>query len=712
VAKAPWIVHTGPPRASGTALRLPSAVTGGQNEGTSSPVAISFETNDLSLLLLREDIGEIYEGIVRAAAAAVGAETCHLALYDPERREFLSRRPGFATPTDAPPQFRFPEESSPASAHVIRSRVPHLSNDPARDPLYDPSVAEQGVRSILTVPICREEQTLGLIYALNKPDGFTHDDAQMLLGMAAALAIVLENAQLYADERDRRVYQESLLEGTRALVTNPNEDSALGVVLDQLWRVMGYQAAAVLMLEPGHLRVAASRGGESGREIPLEQAAAVNTIIETMTADLLGDPGWVAEHLGFKIATSRVVVAPLVSKREILGAIVAAFDVEHAADAGAGELIQGFASQAAIFLDLARLLRRERQVRTRAASVARVTRKVATKVEQDSVIQAAVTEMLALSGADRCILYLGHPRNPILICEADAGTQPEERVRVRELRIDLSSSRLARLVEEREAVLLQGDLVPLPEELSPYPDTRTLVFLPMVSRDVLMGAIALACLRQPRRFDAVQMEFLGDVAQQIGLAIENARLFARVSYLAQTDELTQLPNRRRFMEVFEAALGEARRMGAPLALVLADVDRLKKINDTFGHPAGDAAIRHVAAALRAGRREGELPARLGGEEFAVILPGADILVGAQLADQICSGLVHSEVEGVGKVTASFGVAAFPEDARQDKDLFAVADRRLYTAKTSGRSQVCYVTVEPSPESPTRKLRAMKLPSHD
>jgi diguanylate cyclase (GGDEF)-like protein len=671
-------------------------------------VAISFEANDLSLLLLREDIGEVYDGVVRAAAAAVGAETCHLALYDPERREFLSRRARTAAVSEAPAQFRFPEDTSPASAQVIRTRVPHVSNDPAQDPLYGPSYAEQGLRSVLTVPICREDQALGLIYAMNKPGGFTHDDAQVLLGVAAALAIVLESAQLHADERDRRVYHESLLEGTRALVTNPNEDSALGVVLDQLWRVMSYQAAAVLMLESGHLRVAASRGGEPGLEIPLQRAAAVNAIIETLNVDTLADPAWVMEHLGFKIATNRVVVAPLVSKREILGAIVAAFDAEHASEAAAGEVIQGFASQAAIFLDLSRLLRRERQVRTRAASVARVTRKVATKVEQDSVIQAAVTEMLALSGADRCVLYLGHPRNPILIYEADAGTQPGERAHVRELRIDLSSSRLARLVEEREAVQLQGDGAPLPEDLTPFPDTRTLVFLPMVSRDVLMGAIVLASLRETRRFEAVQMEFLGDVAQQIGLAIENAKLFARVSYLAKTDELTQLPNRRRFMEAFEASLAEARRSGTPLALVLADVDRLKRINDTFGHPAGDAAIRHVAATLQAGRREGELPARLGGEEFAIVLPGADILLGAKLADEICNRLIHSEVEGVGRVTASFGVAAFPEDARQDKDLFAVADRRLYTAKTSGRSQVCYVTVESSPESPTRKLKAVKL----
>jgi len=675
-------------------------------------VSISFEANDLSLLLLREDVGEICEAAVREAAAAVGAETCHIALYDPQAREFLSRRPRYSAAGESVPQYRFSEEASPASAHVVRTRQPHLANDPASDPLYDSSIEEQGVHSILTVPICHEERVVGLLYALNKPDGFSDADAQTLVGMAASLAVVLENVQFYVDERDRRIYNESLLEATRALVGSQNEDSALGVVLDQLWRVMRYQSAAVLMLEPDQLRVAASRGGQPGREIPLDEARAVQTIIESMSTEILDDPKWVIEQLGFKPSTGRAVVAPLVSKREIFGAIIAAFDAEHAEDARAGEALGGFAAQAAIFLDLSRLLRRERQVRTRAASVARVTRKIATRVEQASVIGLAVEEMLGLSGADRCVLYLGHPRNPILIHEADAGTQPDELPRVRNLRIDLTSSRLARLVEERETVVLQGDAEPLPEELSPFGDTRTLVFLPVVSRDVLMGAIVLACLGRPRAFDAVQIEFLSDVAQQISLALENARLFARISYMAQTDELTQLPNRRHFMEAFTSALAEARRTGETFALILADVDRLKRINDTFGHPAGDAAIRHVATALRSGRREGELPARLGGEEFALIVPGAEILTGAKLAEQICSGLITSEVEGVGSVTASFGVAAFPDDGTEDKDLFAVADQRLYTAKTSGRSQVCYVTVAATPHSPTRRLRAVKLDSSE
>jgi diguanylate cyclase (GGDEF)-like protein len=263
----------------------------------------------------------------------------------------------------------------------------------------------------------------------------------------------------------------------------------------------------------------------------------------------------------------------------------------------------------------------------------------------------------------------------VLIPVANAGTLPEEEARVRDLRVDLTAAPLTALTEERAPMAFQGENAP-PAEIVAFPDTRTLLFLPMVSRDVIMGAVALCCVGRNKSFDAVQIEFLNDVTQQIALALENARLFAAMSTMATTDELTRIANRRKFMDVFQLELQKARRSGKPLALILADVDHLKKINDTYGHPAGDAAIRHVADVLREDRREGDLPARLGGEEFGVILPATDILGGARIAEQICNMLANTKVPEVDTVTASFGVATFPDDGVEAKDLMKTADERL------------------------------------
>lgn len=665
---------------------------------------------DISLLLLREDIGESYDGVVRAAAGAVGADACHLALYDAERDELISRRARYTAPGEPVPQYRFPLDSSPASALVVRTLAPHISNDPGNDPLYDKSVTERGVTSIMTVPVMREDRVIGLVYALNKPGGFSAQDARTLAAMAATMSVTLENIRLYGEERDRRVFNESLLEVTRALIATPTEDAALGVALDQLWRVMRYQAAAALVLEGNLLRIAASRGAEPAGEIALAGAPELQAMLESRKAGVVERPAALAGRLGFRGAVGKAVVAPLVSKRDLFGALVAAFDAEHSRDARESQLVSSFADQVAIFLDTGRLLRRERQARARAAAVARVTRMVATRVDSDSILKVAASELLALSGADRCILYLGHARNPVLIPVANAGTHPEEEARVRDLRVDLTAATMTRLSEEREPLVFQGEAHGAPAEIVAFPDTRALLFLPMVSRDVIMGAVALYCVGRHHVFDPVQIEFLHDVAQQIALALENARLFSAMSTMATTDELTRLANRRKFMEAFQLELAKARRTGQPLSLILCDVDHLKKINDSYGHPAGDTAIRHVADMLRQDRRETDLPARLGGEEFAVILPGTDILGGARIAEKVCQNLASSPVQTVGTVTASFGVATFPEDGHEAKDLMKKADERLYSAKGAGRNQVCYVTIVPDvPESTTSRLSKVELP---
>jgi diguanylate cyclase (GGDEF)-like protein len=664
---------------------------------------------DLSLLLLREDIGESYEAVVRAAAGAVGAEVCHLVLYDPQGQELVSRRS--RSGSDGPAPYRFPLDSSPASALVVRTAAPHVSNDPANDPLYDTAVAERGLRSVLTVPVMREDQVVGLIYALNKPGGFAQDDARALMAAAATLGVALENLRLWAEERDRRVFNESLLEVTRALIATPTEDAALGVALDQLWRILRYQAAAALVMEEDTLRVAAARGADEVKSLTGQSAPELFELLQSRKPGLIERTDSL-RGLGFRGKPGMAVIAPLVSKRELLGGLVAAFELQHTKDMRETQLVGAFADQVALFLDTSRNLRRERQARGRAAAVARVTRMVATRVDSDSILKVAAAELLTLSGADRCILYLGHARNPVLIPVANAGTQPDEEARVRELRVDLTAAPVAMLTEQREPLVFQGDTPP-PAEIVAYPDTRTLLLLPMVSRDVIMGAVALYCVARGKSFDQVQIEFLNDVTQQIALSLENARLFAAMSTMATTDELTRIANRRKFMEVFQQELQKAHKAGQPLSLILCDVDHLKKINDTYGHPAGDAAIRHVADVLREGRRDVDLPARLGGEEFGVILPGTDILAGARIADQICNTLAATPVAGVGTVTASFGVATLPEDGTEAKDLMKTADERLYTAKGSGRNQVSYVTISKNvPESTAARLKKLKLPSED
>ena len=155
---------------------------------------------------------------------------------------------------------------------------------------------------------------------------------------------------------------------------------------------------------------------------------------------------------------------------------------------------------------------------------------------------------------------------------------------------------------------------------------------------------------------------------------------------ADRDYLTGLSNRRRFRTALGQEVERWRRYNVPCALVLVDIDHLKKINDKHGHSAGDRVIRHVASALMELSRDNDTGARLGGEEFALLLAGADDARGLAAAERLRHVVSATSVEGIGTITISLGVAACPSHATTERTLYAASDAALYSAKRGGRDR--------------------------
>ena len=190
-------------------------------------------------------------------------------------------------------------------------------------------------------------------------------------------------------------------------------------------------------------------------------------------------------------------------------------------------------------------------------------------------------------------------------------------------------------------------------------------------------------------FDAEATRLAEWLASQAAIALENARLHHVVQRQAVTDELTGLVNRRRFMSALGHEIGRLTRTMPP-AIILSDLDDFKDVNDRFGHPIGDEVLQSFANALRAHVRDIDIPARLGGEEFGVLLPETSLEGACAVAERLQQYLTTTPlIVGDGRdirTTASFGVAQLGEGEPADS-LLRRADAALYQAKAEGKNMV-------------------------
>jgi diguanylate cyclase (GGDEF)-like protein len=207
--------------------------------------------------------------------------------------------------------------------------------------------------------------------------------------------------------------------------------------------------------------------------------------------------------------------------------------------------------------------------------------------------------------------------------------------------------------------------------------------VPLTSHQGTIGVLALRSYSGDVPYTEQDQELLQFVSAQIATAVERKQLHEQLKYTARYDELTNLPNRRLLFDRLDTALARSRRNQGRMALLYVDLDRFKQVNDTFGHAAGDALLRGVAERLTRCVRDVDTVARIGGDEFVVLLENIQEPDHAAIvADRIRAEL-HQPVNFAERrlcATPSIGIALYPEHGDETQQLLRHADEAMYTAK--------------------------------
>ena len=402
-----------------------------------------------------------------------------------------------------------------------------------------------------------------------------------------------------------------------------------------------------------------------------------------------------------QVKVGSLLVVPVRAGDVIVGALVADRLEIQAFTANEPRLLDGFAGLAAEALQRARASLGREELDAEFKAVYPLSQRLATLSREAEVRELLLRAARHLATLEGGAVAMADDLDTRYVVEAGFGW-PAEFLK-REVSLDERTWASWVLRSAEESYLLDnvgGQKEPMPVFVLDEGGARaeSLLAVPLRARNRTLGALVLTGARGS--FDASSRRVLEILANQAAATIQLIKDKEQQRQLAVRDGLTGLYNRRAFNELLASTIAnEDRRSGGSLGLVILDLDHFKKLNDTYGHPAGDAALRSLARLLTQHLRKGDQAARYGGEEFVVILPGSDEERSMGAAERLRNALQKHRFVFEGAripLTASFGVAIWPADGKEPEALLSSSDRALYAAKQTGRNRVVAASSIPPP----------------
>jgi diguanylate cyclase (GGDEF)-like protein/putative nucleotidyltransferase with HDIG domain len=219
---------------------------------------------------------------------------------------------------------------------------------------------------------------------------------------------------------------------------------------------------------------------------------------------------------------------------------------------------------------------------------------------------------------------------------------------------------------------------------------RTIAYIPLIAKGKVIGSFILGS-QNPNAYSQRHIKLLVQTASQIAMPLENTQLYAKAEKKARVDELTGLLNRRSLDEMIDSEISRHSRYGGEFSLAILDLDSFKAYNDTYGHLAGDKLLQEIGYTIKAAIRTSDYAFRYGGDEFAILLPQTSIDAAFQVAERVRRNIAETMKDDKVPVTASIGIASWPNDGITHTDIIASADVTLYRSKRNGGNQTLCVS---------------------
>src|SRR5580700_2723844 len=386
-------------------------------------------------------------------------------------------------------------------------------------------------------------------------------------------------------------------------------------------------------------------------------------------------------------STRSELAIPLMVRDEVVGVLDCQSDHVDHFDPETIDLLTLFSTQASIALQNARLYSLEEQRRRQLQAINAIAQQTTAVLDLEELLDRVCKLIQDAFRVSHVSLFLREDHD--LVLRAHHGTLTPC---VPEIgRFPVSAEPWASILAGN-ATATETDLTSAPNSTKFFTDSASRMCIPLVSFGQTLGILALDSAL-PDAFRDGDLQSLESVADICATAIQNAHYVDRVKQLAYLDGLTGIFNRRFFELRIMEEIERARRYGTGMAVIMADIDQFKRLNDEFGHVLGDEVLRQASSLFNQQVRKVDVVCRYGGEEFGILLTQVNSQQALGVAEKLRKMVEGWQFPGVPRtVTISAGAAAFPEHGTSRDELVRAADSGLYAAKQSGRNKVCMGTL--------------------